>query len=264
MSVAPSRQRRRAIAFIACATLMPVLAACANTPGPRYSDSAIDRALATAGGAAQPGKIVAAESAFARAAREDGQWTAFRAFAAPGAIIHGSDGGVSAADWLAGRADPDEAVRWAPRAVMMSCDGVLAVSRGRFLTPESAVGTFVTVWQQRRDGEYRWVYDAATLDDPQPVREDDAPPGDDEIVVTALDMVQGRVADCDRGADTPALPAHFAERRAQDGTWIAPDGTLSFHWRHVDTGRREMSVLWLKDGAWGEALTLSWSSAGAD
>lgn len=250
------------MALIACAALLPLLAACASTPGPRYSRGTVDRVLATAGGAAQPAKIVAAESAFARAAREDGQWTAFRAFAAPGAIIHGKNGGIVAEDWLAGRADPDEAVRWGPRAVMMSCDGVLAVSRGRFLTPEDTVGTFVTVWQQRRDGEYRWVYDAAALDDPQPVREHNAPPADDEIVVTALDMVQGRVADCDGSEGAPALPASIAQRRAAPGSWVAPDGTLSFHWRHTGTGTRDMTVIWLKDGAWGEALSLSWPDAG--
>ena len=72
------------------------LAACASGPGPRYNSSQIDRALSNATYAAQPSLVVAREIAFARAAREDGQWTAFAKFAADDAVLHGRNGPVPA------------------------------------------------------------------------------------------------------------------------------------------------------------------------
>ncbi len=77
----------------------------------------INRALTNAPGAAQPSTIVAAELAFSRAARERGQWTAFRMFAAPGALLHGKNGPFPIEPWLATQIDPPAAVQWEPRAV---------------------------------------------------------------------------------------------------------------------------------------------------
>ena len=105
----------------------------------------IERVLAGAPGQAQPSEIVAAEIAFARAARENGQWTAFREFLAPGALLHVRSGPIEADPWLAVQTDPPEAVQWGARSVWMSCDGALAVSQGRFREPDGTVGTFVTV-----------------------------------------------------------------------------------------------------------------------
>ncbi|MDZ4274014.1 MAG: hypothetical protein U0995_06580, partial [Erythrobacter sp.] len=78
------------------------LTACASG-GQKPSDrtvALINRALATAPGAAQPSTIVATEIAFSRAARERGQWTAFRMFAAPGALLHGENGPFAIEPWL--------------------------------------------------------------------------------------------------------------------------------------------------------------------
>ena len=246
-----------------CAAAASLLASCAAGPQrPRTPTKILERALATAPGAAQPSRIVAAEIAFARAAREDGQWTAFRQFSGPGAIIHGASGGVAAEGWLARRADPDDAVQWAPRTIWMSCDAQLAVSQGRFVTPEGTVGTFVTVWQRQRDEDYRWVYDAAAGDDPQPPKKIDAPLAKDEIVVTAIDSVKGLVADCPRSGDErPVLPPELSKLRGEAGGWTAPDGTLSFHWRHTGAGTRELEAWYLADGAWQQALYLAWPPA---
>ncbi len=152
---------------IAAVALAALLAACTSGP-PRTPRAVIDRALATAPGAAQPSRVVAAELAFARAAREQGQWTAFRETVAPGGVIHGRTGPFAAEPWLAQQANPAQSVAWAPRAVWMSCDGKLAVTRGRLREPDGKVGTFATVWQQQSNGDYRWIYDIAGLDDPQP------------------------------------------------------------------------------------------------
>ena len=80
------------ISIGALAAMAVALSAC-NAPLNRaYKRAVIDRALSSAPYAAQPSQVVARELEFARAAREDGQWTAFRAFAADDALLHGRNG----------------------------------------------------------------------------------------------------------------------------------------------------------------------------
>ena len=51
----------------------------------------------------------------ARAAREDGQWTAFKAFASDDAVLHGRNGPVAAKPVFDALDDPETAVQWSPR-----------------------------------------------------------------------------------------------------------------------------------------------------
>ena len=198
---------RRTRGLLALATLACVLTACAS-PRPKGPPVAvINRVLSSAPGAGQPSKIVAAEIAFARAAREQGQWTAFRMFAAPGALLHGRNGPFPIEPWLAAQSDPPKPVQWEPRAVVVSCDGALAVSQGRYQDPDGKVGNFLTVWERQGDGEYRYVFDAGGPDIPQP------PPkkpleAEGGIVVTAMDAVLGLVASCPRGGNE--IPPRWA------------------------------------------------------
>ncbi len=246
----------RAIALVALAALV---AGCAGG-GPRISQERIKRALVGAPGLAQPSKVVAAELAFARAAQEDGQWTAFRAFAAPGAIIHGRKGPVVASTWLSALKDPEEAVRWSPDTVWMSCDGSVAVSEGRFREPDGVVGTFVTVWQRQPDREYLWIYDAAVRDDPQPApKAPEEPIGEDEILVTALESIRGLVADCERPgferADAkPASPALAIPEGTRNAVATSRDGTLRWRWEHPGAGQRRFVAEYLTSGSWQVAL----------
>lgn len=223
-----------------------LLASCASGP-PRIPRDVIDRTLVGAPGEAQPGKIVAAEIAFAKAAREEGQWTAFRQFVAPGGMLHGSGGPFEAAPWLATRKDPPVAVQWSPSSIWMSCDGAIAVSRGRSRDAAGLVGSFVTVWQRQPNGEYRWIYDTGETDDPQPVEVDDGA----ELVVSADDIVQGYVADCPAAgaALPPQLPPAGADA-ARSGTATSPDRTLSWTWTHGADGARALSLDYLTDGRW--------------
>tara|TARA_B100000678_G_scaffold80353_1_gene66708 strand:- start:375 stop:1133 length:759 start_codon:yes stop_codon:yes gene_type:complete len=225
------------------------LAACASGPGPRYNSSQIDRALSNATYAAQPSLVVAREIAFARAAREDGQWTAFAKFAADDAVLHGRNGPVPAKSALAGLSDPAESVQWSPRTVMMSCDGKVAVSRGRYLYPQGNVGSYVTVWTRNGyEDDYHWIYDAGGDDVPQPTPVE---PAENEIVATAYDYVQGLVADCPRGGESapppPALPDAGDARRE---VHLSSDGTLRWMWEHHADGSKYFRADYLTSGAW--------------
>ncbi|MCR2832596.1 hypothetical protein [Parerythrobacter lacustris] len=225
-----------------------LLASCASGP-PRIPRAVIDRALVGAPGEAQPGKIVAAEIAFSQAARDEGQWTAFRKFMAPGAVIHGVNGPIDAAAWLATQKDPLAAVQWAASSVWMSCDGRLAVSRGRFRDPEGLVGTFVTVWQRQDDGAYRWIYDAGAADDPQPgAQEVDDGAG---IIVSADDIIQGYVADCPSpGSPLPLGPFWVMADTARYASEVSPDKTLRWSWEHEADGTRRVALDYLSEGKW--------------
>jgi len=242
------------------ACLATLVAGCAGGPGggsPYMSRDRIERVLAGAPGQAQPSEIVAAEIAFARAARENGQWTAFREFLAPGALLHVRSGPIEADPWLAAQADPPEAVQWGARSVWMSCDGALAVSQGRFREPDGTVGTFVTVWQREdADDDYRWIYDVGAPDDPQPPpRSATAGESEDEIVVTGRGSIQGRVADCPgRGEAVPPPPALAAVDGARSDAMLSRDGTLRWRWEHGARGQRRVVAEYFHEGAWQIAL----------
>jgi hypothetical protein len=238
-------------ALIVASTL--ALAACAGGGGPpkpnKRQMAVIDRALARAPGAAQPSTIVAAELAFSRAARERGQWTAFREFAAPAAQLHGDSGPFAILPWLATQTDPAQAVQWSPRVVVMSCDGALAVSKGRFRNPDGTVGNFVTVWERQADGEYRYVFDVGGDDNPQPPPKQRAEEGD--IIVTAIDLVQGLIASCPRpGVPVLPPPPLAIGEDGKEGATLARDGTLRWRWQHRADGTRFIAADYFYEGRW--------------
>jgi hypothetical protein len=239
---------KRAATIAIMAVLAVSITACAQ---PRRGPPAavINRVLAGAPGAAQPSTIVAAEIAFARAAREQGQWTAFRSFAAPGAMLHLPGGPVVADPWLLGQKDPAAAVQWEPRAVAMSCDGALAVSQGRYIDPQGKVGNFVTVWERQSDGRYLWTYDVGGDDVPQPPPR--KPVEDGDIVVTAIDAVKGLVASCPRGGgEIPPPPAIPIGEDGKADARLSRDGTLRYRWEHRDDGTRYAAADYFYEGRW--------------
>ena len=155
-------------AFLACFAL----AACA---GPRDYRERMVRDVAS------PGKIVAAEIAFARMAREKGQWAAFREFATDDAVMFVPQA-VVAREWLRQQNDPPAPVQWQPHEVWMSCDGSLAATRGAWQRPDGTHGYFTTLWKRQRDGEYKWVLDQG-----------------DELIEPLVepDVISTEIADCD-------------------------------------------------------------------
>ncbi len=250
---------KRVATSAAIIALSAALAAC-SSPGPRGpSTSVINRVLTGAPGEAQPSTIVSTELAYARAAKERGLFTAGSDFAAPGALLHGRNGPVSFAVLAERTDDPEKATEWAPRVVVQSCDGSLALSQGRFKDAEGFVGNYVTVWSRQSDGEFKWVYDVAGRDNPQPPPRPEFEDGD--IVVTAIDAVRGLIATCPRGEQTipppPAIP--IGEDGAADAT-LSRDGTLRWRWEHRADGTKYVSADYFFEGQWITAIEESLQS----
>ena len=134
------------------ATLPLVLAGCAA--GPRMDE----RQRAFLGHAAEPSAVIAAELAFARMAREKGQWTAFGETATEDAVWP-NPGWVNVNQSIKGWPDPARAIVWEPDSVTVSCDGSFALSTGPAAWPDGRKTRFATIWQRQDDGRYRWVLD---------------------------------------------------------------------------------------------------------
>ena len=114
--------------------------------------------LAAPDGIAVAQEVIAAERAFAARAQAEGQWTAFRATAAPGALLFWPDP-TPVERALAGLADPPRSVAWQPHRVIVSCDGSLAATNGAAQWPDGRHGWFTTVWARQTDGGWRWIAD---------------------------------------------------------------------------------------------------------
>jgi hypothetical protein len=105
-------------------------------------------------------EVIAAERAFAARAQSEGQWTAFRATAAPDSIMLAPDPINTHTFLRRFTSDPAVAVMWWPGRVWISCDGSLAVTAGPWVrNGGTQVGSFTTVWQRGDDGGWKWTFD---------------------------------------------------------------------------------------------------------
>ena len=204
---------------------------------------------------ADPGKVAAADFAFARTAREKGQWSAFREYSAGGAQMHDADGPVDVSTFIARRADPAETMRWTPNEIWSSCDGSLAVSYGRWVQPDGVVGSYVTVWKRERNGDYRWVYNTSTPDNPQPVVPVEVRPDGDTIVVREITAIRALTADCRAPVAEAGVVPVAAGAGVQTGGGEARDATLRWRWEQLAQGQWRVVVDWVRAGAWTEALS---------
>lgn len=136
-----------------CLALVALATGCAGGGGPRRGDP--QRLL---GAVAVPSTVIAAELAFAREARDKGQWTAFRRFATDDAVWPDPDW-KNVQTTLKGQANPAQPILWEPDRVVLSCDGSYALSTGPATYPSGRKGRFATIWQRQTKGEYRWVLD---------------------------------------------------------------------------------------------------------
>lgn len=121
--------------------------------------SAAALSLILIGAAPAAETAVDAERAFARQAQTHGQWTAFRAFAAPDAVLFGP-GPANAHLLLKDSPDPPVAVMWWPGRTWVSCDGGLAINSGPWVRRGGTrTGTFTTVWKRQKGGGWKWLLD---------------------------------------------------------------------------------------------------------
>lgn len=167
------------------------------------------------------GTAVDAERAFAADAKALGQWTAFRKWAAPDAIMFLPQP-VAAADFLRGRTDPPAAIGWAAAESFVSCDGTMAVNVGYSRPAPGRHGSFLTVWRKQADGAWRWAVDSG---------------GDIPAAPVVLATPVVRRASCEGEAPffimQKPLSGWSGDRQSKDGTlrWVASverDGTLRY------------------------------------
>jgi hypothetical protein len=174
---------------------------------------------------------VEAEREFSATAQAEGQWTAFRQFAAEESVLF-TAGPIDAHEALANRADPAISVVWWPARSFVSCDGELAINTGPWLRAhQSRQGSFVTVWRKQPDGGWRWL-----LDDGR----------DLETPIPAGEEPEVRQASCD-GMPPPPDRAPVAQA-APRTSGASPDGTLRWRVDIRPDGSRRLSA-WLYDGA---------------
>jgi hypothetical protein len=177
-----------------------------------------------------------AERAFAADAQRIGQWSAFRKYADPDAVLF-TPQAIWARDFLKDRKDPAASVRWWPARSFVSCDRRTAVNDGPAINPAGKhYGTFTTVWQ--RDAQkWAWVYDNGTAPKaganrrraPRVSRASckGKPPGAPVIPPPALTTKQARTTPEDSGR------GHSADK------------TLGWDWRVEKNGEHHFRVyLW--------------------
>ncbi len=207
--------------------------------------------------AGNPSALIAAEVAFARLAREKGQWTAFAATAAETAEMFVPQR-TAAKAWLKGRANPPSAVQWQPSAVWISCDGSAGVTFGGF--HGNGEGWFSTVWQRQKKGDYKWVLDQG---------------GDLTAPLKDSDFITGKVAECparlhrDPLAEAPPpardapmgmrplagpIPPLQAPAGSDSKDGRSDDGSLVWRSTVLPGGTREWTVWMWQDGKMAEVL----------
>jgi hypothetical protein len=179
---------------------------------------------------------VDAERAFNRDAQRDGEWTASRKYADSDAVMF-TPQAIWARDFLKGRKDPAQAIRWSPNASFVSCDGRMAVNTGPWRNANGRQkGFFTTVWQQEK-GQWRWVSHARhTLKVP--------------LVARKTPIV--RKGSCRGRAPGPPLMAPPSRKKgpgalaADDfGRGYSNDRTLGWDWRVGPKGVRHFrTFLW--------------------
>lgn len=120
--------------------------------------------------AAAPQSAIDAERALIQTAQTHGQWTAFKAYADPDAVML-TPQAQWADEFLKDKKDPPAAVHWSPNASIVSCDGRIAVNTGPWRSADGRrSGYFTTVWQKEK-GQWRWIYHGEnTLNQPLTAR----------------------------------------------------------------------------------------------
>ena len=179
--------------------------------------------------AQDPETAIDAERAFNRAAQIEGQWTAFRKFSTPDALLFTPQ--PAKAHEILPEKNPPIAVQWWPAESYVSCDGTVAVNTGPWVRP-NGVGYFTTVWVRQSDGHYKWVYDGGdVLETPR------ALPEKPKIFRPK----------CSKPWMSPVMSSLHDGEKAGGG--MSDDKTLSWSWVTQADGARKFTVeFWTGEG----------------
>jgi ketosteroid isomerase-like protein len=181
--------------------------------------------LATAAPTTDVSEVIAAERAFARAARTDGVNAAFLRYSAPDALIFQPEP-KSAKAALAAKPIPAVPLSWWPVYAGIAASGDLGFTTGPYVAgsgERKVHGWYFTIWRRQPDGSWRWV-----LDHGPPTREA-APFGPDSGVDA---LPPGRRSDGSRvigglrAAEAHLAAALEADARSALPRFLAPDGRL--------------------------------------
>jgi ketosteroid isomerase-like protein len=169
-----------------------------------------------------------AERAFAADAQRNGQWTAFRKWSTPDALMFVPQP-VNARAYLGKLKNPAIPVYWWPGRSYVSCDGSVAINTGPWVRDfGKSVGYFTTVWVRQKDGSWKWIYDA----------------GDDEQFMRGEG---GDIAPVVAACTKPKMPSVAAAPPTgfKVGSGRSPDGSLEWAWAVGPDGSRTFLVnLW--------------------
>ncbi|MEO7503808.1 MAG: hypothetical protein ABIT69_01340 [Sphingomicrobium sp.] len=178
-----------------------------------------------------------AERAFARDAQRIGQWTAFRNYAEPLAVVFTPQAAWAQVVYKDLR-DPPRAIVWSPARSFVSCDRNLAINTGPWRNAKGQQGYFTTVWSRQKDGGWKWSVDGGdTLKTPLAAR---ARPLVRRARCAGLARVQRVYA-----ATTPSLEQIADKAPADAGQGRSADGTLTWSWTVAKDGARHFKAsLW--------------------
>ncbi len=151
-------------------------------------------------GSANPSAVVAAEIAFAKMARDKGQWTAFRDTADKDADHVPAAGDQCAALVKRAQGSAQDHCLQQPGRVFTACDGSYAISTGPWQRPDGSTGTFITLWRQQSDGSYKWVLDFGSTK---------------AFGADAEDGIEAKIADCPARRAQGVSPSVAGETPAQ-------------------------------------------------
>ena len=172
--------------------------------------------------AATPQTVIESDRALAKAVQTEGQWTAFRRFAAPGAVFF-QRGAHDAAALLAGQPDPKKPFTWKVHESITSCDGTTAVTIGPVQRPDGKGGMLLLVWRRQPDGSWKWVaWRGGAAGTPEP-------PGPVPRIITAS---------CEGSPHSYVKPAPAGP----SGTLASPDRTLIWYWATDRSGAVTYSI----------------------
>ena len=174
--------------------------------------------------AAMPATAAEAERAFAADAQKDGQWTAFRRWSTPEAVMFFPQP-AKAHERLKDAPDPPRSVEWTPASSFVSCDGALAANTGPWRNG-GANGFFSTVWVRQPAGDWKWIVD-----------------GGDGLTTARAWPTQPSVRKAACEGTPPKLEAVAVAGTTENG-W-SPDRTLNWEWAVATDGARRFTVrLW--------------------